>query len=77
MNIIQKLHTILDPTGLRSLYKILVLSIAVSILDMFGAASIMPIIAVLSDSDLIFANEKLFLIYELLSFSSVNRFLIF
>ena len=77
MNIIQKLHVILDPNGMKSLYTIFGLSVIVSILDMFGAASIMPVIGVVSNPDFVFENAKLFYVYQSLSFSNVNTFLIF
>ena len=63
MNIIQKLHVILDPNGSKSLYTIFGLSVIVSILDMFGAASIMPVIGVVSNPDFVFENAKFCLLY--------------
>jgi ABC-type multidrug transport system fused ATPase/permease subunit len=58
-------------------FQLLALMCFMALVEMFGVASIFPFIAVLSNPQVVETNALLSKTYELLGFTSVNRFLFF
>ncbi|SDP63383.1 ABC-type bacteriocin/lantibiotic exporter, contains an N-terminal double-glycine peptidase domain [Filomicrobium insigne] len=73
---ISKLSDLLDRREKWQALLLLVLMLALGLVEMVGVASILPLIAVLSDPSIIQTNPYLRWAYEALGFSSVNSFLI-
>ena len=76
-SILKKLLNILTPRERRRAILLLGMILVTALLDMAGVASIMPLMAVLADPDLIKTNAKLSAAYEGLGFTSSQNFLIF
>lgn len=73
---ISKLSDLLDRREKRQAALLLVLMLALGLVEMVGVASILPLIAVLSDPSITQTNPYLRWVYEALGFSSVNSFFI-
>lgn len=74
---ISKLSDLLDRREKRQALLLLVLMLALGLVEMVGVASILPLIAVLSDPSIIQTNPYLRWTYDALGFSSVNSFFVF
>lgn len=73
----RKLWAILSLRERKQTSILLVLMLGLGFLEMAGVASIFPLIAVLSNPEIIETNEYLKTVYETLEFTSTNSFLIF
>ena len=73
----RKLWAILSQRERKQTYILLVLMLGLGALEIAGVASIFPLIAVLSNPEIIETNKYLKAVYETLEFTETNGFLIF
>ena len=73
----RKLRDLLNPRERRGLYLLLVILLLGGFFEMFGIASVLPFMAVLSQPHRIETQPKLHAAYEMLGFTSTDHFLIF
>lgn len=76
ITIIHRLWNTLTVLEKRKLVIVLLLTIAMAFLETLGVISITPFLAVLSSPKIIYSNEKLFYIYQMLDSKSYNNFII-
>lgn len=76
-NILQKVCALLDRDEQKMALFLFALMVGVGLIEVVGVASILPLIAVLSNPGLVQTNWILKPIYSWLNFSDVNHFLIF
>jgi ATP-binding cassette, subfamily B, bacterial PglK len=72
-----KLRVLLSPREKRQALLLLLMMLVLGVVEMAGVASIFPLIAVLSNPDLVKSNRWLELTYDTLGFTSINGFFIF
>ncbi len=63
--------------GKGKLYFLLVISLFSGVLDTLGIVSIMPFMTLIANTDLIYSNETLSLLYDTFEFSNEKSFIIF
>ncbi|WP_207633156.1 ABC transporter transmembrane domain-containing protein [Devosia aurantiaca] len=73
----QKLRALLKPREQRQALLLLAMMLVLGVVEMAGVASIFPLIAVLSDSSLVYSNTWLNAAYKTLGFTNLNTFFIF
>jgi ABC-type multidrug transport system fused ATPase/permease subunit len=73
----RKLRDLLSPRERWGLYLLLVILLVGGFFEMFGIASVLPFMAVLSQPERIETQPKLHAVYEGLGFTSTDHFLIF
>jgi ABC-type multidrug transport system fused ATPase/permease subunit len=74
---IKKLVSFLDKKEKSNAIKLLLAILIMSLLDLIGVASIMPLISLISNPEIINNNKYLFFVYNYLQFNSFNKFLLF
>ncbi|MBF0220480.1 MAG: ABC transporter ATP-binding protein, partial [Gammaproteobacteria bacterium] len=74
---VRKIYSLLTPRERRESYLLLAMILVMALLDMFGIASIMPFIAIISNPDLVESNEYLKLIYHVTGMESKQMFLFY
>jgi ATP-binding cassette, subfamily B, bacterial PglK len=74
---VKKLHALLDKTGRRRAYLMLVLIVIHAFVEMVGVASVMPFVAVLSNPEVVETNAFLAWAYSTLGFQSRESFMMF
>ncbi len=74
---VTNLYKILTPNQRKKSYFMIFLIFLLGLLDVFGLASILPVIFLTTKPEVIFSNYYLNLIYSLLNFSSTNTFILF
>ncbi len=72
-----KLRDLLDPREQRHAIFLVCMMLVMGLVEMIGVASILPLIAVLSDPEIVKSNPYMRYVYEALSFPDINTFLIF
>ncbi len=77
VNSVINIFRLLTPKQKKKSFLIICLIFFLGLLDVFGLASILPIIYLTTKSELIFTNEYLHSIYLFLNFSSPNNFILF
>lgn len=70
-------YKLLTPNQRKKSYFMIFLIFLLGLLDVFGLASILPVIFLTTKPEIIFSNYYLNLIYSLLNFSSTNTFILF
>lgn len=75
--ITNKIFSILTQAEKRNFTILIIISVVVAILEVFGVALILPFISVTSNPDLISQNDSLEMVYNYLDFSSPNDFIVF
>ena len=74
---LRKLKDLLTPRERRFAVILLVMMLGMGLVEVVGVASILPLIAVISNPAIIETNEILRTVYTLLGFTSTNAFLVF
>lgn len=74
---IKKLHALLDPYGRRRTYLMLLLILALAFVEMVGVASIMPVVMILSNPEVVETSRHLNAVYTALGFESTELFMFF
>lgn len=72
-----KLRDLLDPRERRHAVILVCIMLVMGLMEMIGVASILPLIAVLSDPEIVRTNPYMRHLYEALSFPDINTFLVF
>jgi len=73
---VQKLYQLLDSSGRRRSYLMLVLILLLALLETVGVASIMPFVMVLSNPEVVHTNTYLQAVYLGLGFQSTHQFMV-
>lgn len=76
-SVIRKLFDLLGPRDRVQLYWLVVILLVVAVIEMAGIASIMPFMAVVTNSEVIHSNRWLNAAFEVLGFESDQAFLTF
>ena len=76
-NTIYKLLALLSKDERRQGYRLFILVIIMAFLDMIGVVSILPLLSVLSEPEIVVRNEYLANIYQSLNFSDTTTFIFF
>lgn len=76
-NIVIRLYKLLSPQERRSAYKLLLMILVMGMFDMAGVASILPVMAVLTNPEVVQSNVYLSNVYQSLGFSDTKAFLLF
>lgn len=77
VNSVVNIYRLLTPKQRKKSFVMLGLIFLLGLLDVFGLASILPIIYLTTKTDLIFTNNILHSTYLFLNFTSPNRFILF
>lgn len=72
-----KITNLLDYQEKKKALILIVLNFFSSFLDLFGIASILPFIAVLTEPESVYKNKVLSYLYEYFNFTEINSFLVF
>jgi hypothetical protein len=75
---IKKIIDLLTPKERKALFPLFIITLVMALLDVFGVASILPFVAVLSNSKLIESNHILSAIYQAsnqIGIDSKNKFI--
>lgn len=72
-----KLRDLLDRRERRHALLLVGIMLVMGFVEMIGVASILPLIAVLSDPEIVQTNRYIRYLYEALSFSDINTFFVF
>ena len=78
METIKKIIDLLTPKERKALFPLFIITLVMALLDVFGVASILPFVAVLSNSELIESNHILSAIYQAsnqIGIDSKNKFI--